>query len=112
MEFRIKHSVEGSGSNLKCSAGLNRAGLKRIIALCIGSLIPVIHGAENEVTVEVEMTQPDLEFLEFLGQFETDDGQWIDPGSLLSEEFEDLLNVAENSAPPDNSDNSDNSDNN
>lgn len=108
MESRIKHSGEAAGRNLKCSAGLKRAGLKRIIAVCIGSLIPVIHGAENEVTVETEVAQPDLEFLEFLGQFETDDGQWIDPGSLLSEEFEDLLSVAENTAPSDNSDNSDN----
>ena len=26
---------------------------------------------------------PDLEFLEFLGQFETDSGEWIDPDSLI-----------------------------
>ena len=28
---------------------------------------------------EEEQTIPDLEFLEFLGSFATDDGKWIDP---------------------------------
>ena len=40
------------------------------------------------------MELPDLEFLEFLGQFESDEGEWIDPGSLLADEFSDLLNAA------------------
>lgn len=66
------------------------------MAICIGSLVPISYSAENEIVLDSEAAQPDLEFLEFLGQFETDDGQWIDPGSLLAEEFDDLLNVAEN----------------
>lgn len=81
--------------------------MRRLIAICIGSLLPIAHGADNEVVPETESTQPDLEFLEFLGQFETDDGLWIDPGSLLAEEFDDLLNVAENIARPDNTNNND-----
>lgn len=60
--------------------------------------MPLINAADNATVPDTEAAQPDLEFLEFLGQFETDDGQWIDPGSLLAEEFEDLLNVAENIA--------------
>ena len=37
---------------------------------------------------------PDLEFLEFLGQFETDSGEWMDPNSLLTEEFTELLDAS------------------
>lgn len=41
---------------------------------------------------EEEQTIPDLEFLEFLGSFVTDDGKWIDPMeieqvSLTNEHF-------------------------
>lgn len=43
--------------------------------------------AQNEAT-------PDLGFLEFLGQFETDAGEWIDPDSLLTEEFTELLDAS------------------
>lgn len=88
------------------------ASLMRILALCIGGLLPTAFGAENAATPESESTSPDLEFLEFLGQFETDDGQWIDPGNLLSEEFEDLLNVAENRPAATGNNNSGNSTNN
>ena len=38
---------------------------------------------------------PDMEFLEFLGSFETDSGDWIDPTELLQVEFEQLLKDAE-----------------
>jgi len=48
------------------------------------------YAAENE---QSEMA-PDLEFLEFLGQFETDAGEWIDPDSLLTEEFAELLDAS------------------
>ena len=48
--------------------------------------------AENEQ----EESVPDLEFLEFLGRFETDAGEWVDPGSLLTEEFSELLDVSTN----------------
>ena len=76
-----------------------QAGFSGILALCIGSFVPAAFAAENAATGNVDDTQPDLEFLEFLGQFETDDGQWIDPGSLLAEEFDDLLAVAESGSP-------------
>ena len=41
------------------------------------------YAAENEQSEDV----PDLEFLDFLGQFETDADEWINPDSLLTEEF-------------------------
>jgi len=34
---------------------------------------------------------PSLEFLEFLGSFETDSGQWIDPVELMQPDFAQLL---------------------
>ena len=36
-----------------------------------------------------------MEFLEFLGSFETDSGEWVDPTELLQVEFELLLEDAE-----------------
>lgn len=50
---------------------------------------------ENEPEVQL----PDLEMLEFLGQFATDEGNWVDLDSLLSEEFEELLDAAIESEP-------------
>ena len=50
----------------------------------------------NTYAAEIEQSEdaPDLEFLEFLGQFETDAGEWIDPDSLLTEEFTELLETS------------------
>tara|TARA_B110000858_G_scaffold198483_2_gene265571 strand:- start:20372 stop:20614 length:243 start_codon:yes stop_codon:yes gene_type:complete len=50
----------------------------------------------NTVAAENEQGEdaPDLEFLEFLGQFETDAGEWIDPESLITEEFTKLLKAS------------------
>lgn len=50
----------------------------------------------NTVAAENEQSEdaPDLEFLEFLGQFETDAGEWIDPDSLLTEGFTELLEAS------------------
>lgn len=47
----------------------------------------------------------DLEFLEFLGQFETDAGEWINPDSLLTEEFTELLEASTEANADDNSPN-------
>ncbi len=47
-------------------------------------------GAEDEQALQV----PDLELLEFLGSFQTDNGEWIEPESLLTGEFAELLNIA------------------
>lgn len=40
------------------------------------------------------MELPDIELLEFLGSFQTDNGEWIEPESLLTGEFAELLNIA------------------
>lgn len=41
-----------------------------------------------------EPVMPDPELLEFLGSFATDEGEWINPDSLLEAEFAALLDRA------------------
>lgn len=94
MEFQIKHCSGKSRGKPRIAATL-----KKILALTISSIIPIAFAAENEAKETGEIVLPDLELLEFLGQFETDNGEWIDPGSLLTEDFEDFLRVAEDSNP-------------
>ena len=38
---------------------------------------------------------PTLELLEFLGEWETSDGQWIDPAVLEDEDFANLLRLTD-----------------
>ena len=38
--------------------------------------------AETQEKEQQEQTKPSLELLEFLGDWETDDGVWIDPSEL------------------------------
>ncbi len=65
---------------------------RTLFAACITGVLSNASAAENEQTETV----PDLEFLEFLGQFETDAGEWIDPDSLLSGELTELLDISSN----------------
>ncbi|MFT4862469.1 MAG: hypothetical protein ACI95C_001690 [Pseudohongiellaceae bacterium] len=55
----------------------------------------IASAAENEAQTALD-GQPNLEILEFLGQFETDQGNWIAPGELMQEEFKTLLSAAIN----------------
>lgn len=80
---------------------------EKLLAVCLLGLFSSAQGAENEQ--ESQAVAPDLEFLEFLGQFETDGGEWVGPDNLLGEEFNALFNAATqiDSAPNDNSSNDD-----
>jgi hypothetical protein len=49
--------------------------------------------ANTAQAVEQEVL-PDVEFLEFLGKWETDEGEWISPGILLEEQFGQILDAA------------------
>ena len=69
----------------------------KIVTIFLLACTPVLQAAENADKSQTEL--PDLEFLEFLGQFETDEGTWIDPGSLIAEEFEQLLNATRITSP-------------
>lgn len=50
--------------------------------------------AEDDPGEQEGPMMPDIELLEFLGSFQTDSGEWIDPNSLLSEDFDEFLNLA------------------
>ena len=63
------------------------------LGLLLLSMLSAGYGAEQETDAVESPAMPDLEFLEFLGQFETEEEEWIDPGSLLAEEFTDLLDA-------------------
>ncbi|MFT7470814.1 MAG: hypothetical protein ACI8XU_000707 [Kiritimatiellia bacterium] len=77
---------------------------RALLFACVTGALSNTHAAENEQIEDV----PDLEFLEFLGQFETDAGEWIDPDSLLTEGFTELLD-ASSEADSDDSSSSDSS---
>jgi hypothetical protein len=78
-------------------SGAARACIAFIMA---GGCLPPLEAAEVDASQTGDNAMPDLEFLEFLGQFETDEGQWISPGNLMSEEIDDLLEVAESIEAP------------
>ncbi len=44
---------------------------------------------------------PDLEFLEFLGSWETEDGQWINPLDLMDQSFSDVEGMPTQNDPSD-----------
>ena len=50
--------------------------------------------AENQTNDQPENLGPDLELLEFLGSFQTEDGEYMDPSMMLSDEFVELLDLA------------------
>jgi len=62
-----------------------------LIAACMTGLMSNTNGAEKEQVSLNDALIPDLEFLEFLGQFETNAGEWIDPEQLLIEDFAGLF---------------------
>jgi len=49
-------------------------------------------GAEDNGDDDAGM--PDIELLEFLGSFSTEEGEWIDPQSLLEEDLSMLIDMA------------------
>ena len=79
-----KHAEEHSG--IKQTIGF--------IGLWLLAMLGPAYSAEQELVGSGNAEMPDLEFLEFLGSFETDEGEWIDPASLLAEEFSTLFDAA------------------
>jgi hypothetical protein len=69
---------------------------------CIsGTLCLLLSGqALAAETGNQESAQPDPALIEFLGSFATDEGQWIDPDSLLEAEFAALLDQAASTFGP------------
>jgi hypothetical protein len=57
------------------------------MAAMLLTLPPAVSAAESAQDSDL----PSLDFLEFLGSFETDSGQWVDPAELMQPDFEQLL---------------------
>ena len=56
-----------------------------MIWIVLFSAVPVWcdeNDSAHEETVQEDSRGPSLELLEFLGSWETDDGEWIDPSEL------------------------------
>lgn len=79
---------EQGGSELEQS--LRNHSIHTLLAACLAGFISNSFAAEDAASDDM----PDLEFLEFLGQFETDAGEWIDPDSLQTEELSELLEIS------------------
>ena len=108
--MRIWNFICGSPKTNLSRCELRGSRLRRLLQIysgrvllfaCVTGALSNTHAAENEQSEDV----PDLEFLEFLGQFETDAGEWIDPDSLLTEEFTELLDASTGADSGDNSSN-------
>ena len=67
---------------------INAAGLLSFLFIAYQ---PAGLAADNGSQQETAPDLPSLEFLEFLGSYETDEGIWIDPADLMLPEFETLL---------------------
>jgi len=64
-----------------------------LIGACLTTMLSgAVQAAENQRPLNGAL--PDLELLEFLGSFSTDEGEWIAPDSLLENEFSALLDAA------------------
>ena len=92
MEYRIK-----------CKQGL--------VGLFLLGSVSNAFAAEEDSNPEEILEVPSLEFLEFLGSFETDEGEWIDPESLMMEEFGELLEATPIFVPTEQDDNTGNTGN-
>jgi|GEM_PF-3293313 len=66
-----------------------------LITVALLACPPAGSAAENQQPAD-GINLPSLELLEFLGSFETDSGEWINPGELMQPEFEQLLESIEN----------------
>ena len=74
---------------------MNRLSVERILSLLQMALIPIalfiillsiafdVHAANDD-------GQPSMELLEFLGEWQTKDGDWVDPMRFLNVSDEDL----------------------
>ncbi|MEZ5491498.1 MAG: hypothetical protein R3F50_14425 [Gammaproteobacteria bacterium] len=73
---------------------INALAAFRILLL---SYAPLALGATSGVPAD-SAQEPDLEFLEFLGSFETNSGEWISPAELMQPEFREFLDSARSSS--------------
>ena len=72
------------------------SGLARLALLLIANTLmtTIANAAEEEGNTQTEPLVPDIELLEFLGTFQTESGEWIDPEMLLNDDFDELFGLA------------------
>ena len=66
----------------------------RWTALLLLGLTLSSEAAENETNGQSDNLVPDLELLELLGSFQTEAGDYMDPGMMLNDELVELLDLA------------------
>lgn len=68
-------------------------GSKKMSYRASVSLIFILYSMSSLFAEEQKNNEamPSIEFLEFLGEWETEDGEWIDPIELENEEFGKLI---------------------
>lgn len=58
-------------------------------------LIMILCSGPTNADKPTEGVNPSSELLEFLGEWETDSGDWIDPESFENEDFVNLMNMTD-----------------
>ena len=72
----------------------NRGQWTALLLLALAFNSQAASAAENDSSADAVPLIPDLELLEFLGSFQTEDGEYINPETMLGDEFLDLLDLA------------------
>ena len=73
--------------NLSFMSGLKTMSYQPRLILVIAMMLNAPFNFADEPRNESDVS---LEFLEFLGEWETDEGEWIDPEQLKTDIFEEL----------------------
>jgi len=56
-------------------------------------LLMILHSPVLQAETQQDDDAPSLELLEFLGEWETGDGEWLDPEDLEDEDFAKLISL-------------------
>lgn len=68
--------------------------MKIWLACALITAAATVDAAEVDGNGDDEPGLPNIELLEFLGAFSTEEGEWIDPQSLLEEDIQMLIDMA------------------
>jgi UDP-N-acetyl-D-mannosaminuronate dehydrogenase len=74
---------------------MNNLSVERLLSLLQMALLPIaifiiLLGIAFEANAATDENKPSMELLEFLGEWQTKDGEWVDPMRFLNVSEEDL----------------------
>lgn len=74
---------------------MNNLSVERLLSLLQIALLPIVIciillGIAIEANAATDDNKPSMELLEFLGEWQTKDGEWVDPMRFLNVSEEDL----------------------